>query len=127
MSTMDDKRTGIRVPFKTTIELISPDGKKVLCKSQNISLSGILLHVDDTLCLNQSYQLNIKLGLCSHSAPIIISIQGRVTRQKSYDVAFKFDSMDFDSYEHLKNLLKANSDGIPGVVEEIESPFGLYK
>ena len=119
MKFANEKRSGTRIPFQTTTELISSEGRQIFCTSQNISLSGVLLNVDEILTIDEIYQLKIKLGLSCLNEPVVILIQGRVVRQKSADVAFKFDSMDFDSYEHLKNLLKANADGIPGLVDEV--------
>ena len=106
----DEKRRLSRVGFSTAIEiLIQADGKEVRLQgnSMDLSLKGIFVNaggqfVSGTKCL-------ITVYLTGGIDRIELQMKGTVVRKSDNGMGIIFDSMDVDTYSHLKNIVYYNS------------------
>ncbi len=108
MSKGSERRNGIRVDFATKV-LIKVRGQQTQYDgdSRDISLRGIFLNTDDSLEIDST--CDIELLLAGAKDDIIISLSGHIVRKEEKGYAIFFDSVDLDSYTHLKNIIKYNS------------------
>ena len=103
------RRKHDRVVFSTRILLSSKDFENIdiTGNSKDLSLKGIFVDTDqkldpDTPCL-------IIIVLSGGIEDIKISINARVARVDAHGMGIVFDTMDLDSYTHLKNIVQYNS------------------
>ncbi len=108
MSKESERRNGIRVDFATKVfitvgdQLTQYDGD-----SKDISLRGIFLSTEDYLEINSNCDIEIRLAGAQDD--ITLSLRGHIVRKEESGYAIYFDSVDLDSYTHLKNIIKYNS------------------
>ena len=129
---MADKRTHERVPFTARVSVFYK-GKRVVsdADTRNISLKGVYVASDyrlgvGTLC-------GLELQLTGASSKLILNIDGRVVREDDTGFGLVFDTIDLDSYFHLKNILRYNaadsdipSETISGDDDDSLSDVGPY-
>lgn len=108
MNLDDDRRSGVRVNFNTEILVtVTPGGKSYQCSSRDISLRGIFLNTDDNL--EPDTKCDIEVRLKGGGEDLRLFLTGHVVRKEEDGYAVYFDSVDLDSYTHLKNIVKYNS------------------
>lgn len=104
-----EKRSKPRVHYKTDI-LVKLDKFEVrsLGNSRDLSLNGIFVKADDDIPVGTECTVEISLSGTTERLPL--KIQGTVVRKETSGVGISFNSMDIDSYTHLKNLVRYNSE-----------------
>ncbi len=102
-----DRREISRVDFKTNI-ILKTDQSEIHIEgsSKDLSLKGIFIHTQeeitvDTKCL-------VEVTLTGMTEPLTLNMQGKIIRKEHDGIAVKFETMDLDSYTHLKNLVRYN-------------------
>ncbi len=103
-----EKRDGIRVDFKTQIALrVGESEIRVEGSSKDLSLKGIFVHTKEDIPIGTKCEVDIILtGLIDS---ITLQMKGKVVRKDSDGIAILFDSVDLDSYTHLKNIVRYNA------------------
>jgi hypothetical protein len=110
VSNSDDRRKYSRVGFTTKIEiLLEADGKQVIldANSKDLSQRGIFVQTDQTFPLETPCTVNVYLS--GGVDDIKLEIQGSIVRKTDAGIGIVFESMDVDSYTHLKNIVRYNS------------------
>ena len=103
-----ERRNGIRVDFATKVSItVGSKQTKYDGDSRDISLRGIFLNTDDILEMNADCDIEIRLAGAQEES--MISLKGHIVRKEDTGYAIYFDSVDLDSYTHLKNIIKYNS------------------
>ena len=104
----DDRRKHSRVGFATEIKIVlkTKDQVKLDANSKDLSLKGIFVSTDKrfvpgTLC-------SVKIYLTGGIEKIELLIQGTIVRETDTGIGIVFDSMDLDTYSHLKNIVYYN-------------------
>lgn len=120
---MADKRTHERVPFTARVSVFYK-GKRVVsdADTRNISLKGVYVASDyrlgvGTLC-------GLELQLTGASSKLILNIDGRVVREDDTGFGLVFDTIDLDSYFHLKNILLYNADDTGAISDRLPVDTG---
>ena len=106
----DNRRKFDRVDFSTPIKIIlNIDGKDINLSgsSKDLSLKGI--YIDTTRRFEPGTPCLISIHLSGSTENIELKIQASITRQTDKGMGIAFDSMDVDTYAHLKNIVKYNS------------------
>lgn len=103
-----ERRQQIRVDFDTQVTVrtdemtVTYDGS-----SRDLSLRSVFIKTDDMLEMNTPCKVEIKLtGLDNE---LLLFMEGHVVRIGKDGYAIYFDSVDLDSYTHLKNIVKYNA------------------
>lgn len=105
----DERRGKIRVDFETQIIIETGSGKyHEIGSSRDLSLSGIYVNTKEKITLDT--QCKVKVVLLGTIEPVTLQMNGRVVRSESPGTAIVFDSMDIDTYTHLKNIIKYNTN-----------------
>ena len=112
-STKDDseRRMYERVEFATAIRIIIDTGDKsieVKGDSKDLSLKGIFIVTKEKVL--QGSPCAVKIYLSGSTEELSLQIQGVVARIEDNGLGIFFDSMDVDSFTHLKSIVKFNSD-----------------
>ena len=110
----DDRRKHSRVGFTTKIEIIlNHQGQQVILEagSKDLSLKGIFGHTDQQFTIDSPCSVNVYLT--GGVDEIKLAIEGRIVRQTESGIGIVFESMDVDTYTHLKNIVLYNSGSDP--------------
>ncbi len=74
----------------------------------DLSLGGVFVDTQETVAVGTRCRINI--SLCGTSMPIVMQGNGRVIRTDASGMGIAFESMDLDSYSHLKNIVRCNME-----------------
>ena len=110
VSKNDERRKCSRVAFTTDIHIhLETKDKEIEIQgySKNLSLNGIFVNTDERIELETTCEIRIRLT--GSVDKIELQIKGRVARISNNGMGIVFDSMDVDSYSHLKNIVQYNS------------------
>lgn len=110
VSNNDERRKFSRVAFAADIRIdIATGGETVQVdgSSRDLSLKGVFIHTKKTFELESVCEINIHLT--GSIDEIVLKVKGRVARVSQNGIGLIFDSMDVDSYSHLKNIVQYNS------------------
>ena len=106
-----ERRKHERVEFFTSISVIIDAGdKKINVKGgiKDLSLKGVFIITDKKAPIGSP--CSIKIFLSEAKEDVELSIKGKIARTESDGLGIIFDSIDIDSFTHLKNIVKYNSD-----------------
>lgn len=113
ISDKNDRRKYSRVDFTTKIEIhmLDESGQKVTlaANSKDLSQRGVFVKTDKRPVLDTACQVNVYLS--GGIEDLRLEIQGRIVRHTDAGFAVTFESMDIDTYTHLKTLVLYNIEG----------------
>jgi hypothetical protein len=103
-----ERRGKIRVGFHTQI-MLEAGGEKIRAEgsSRDLSLSGIFVDTDEKISLDTPCKVAVVLP--GTAEPLVLQMDGRIVRHDASGIGITFDSMDLDSYTHLKNIVRYNA------------------
>ncbi len=107
-----ERRGYTRVEFATTIQIVlEVDGKKINLNtsSRNLSLNGVL--ITTRMQFSSGTKCRVKVYLTGGIDEIELMMNGRVVGSYDNGMGVIFDSMDVDTYSHLKNIVYYNGTG----------------
>ena len=110
VSKQDERRKHSRVGFATRINVRVESGMETICldaNSKDLSLKGIFVKTGERFPL--ATRCFVDIYLTGGVEEIKLEIQGRTVRQTDEGVGIVFESMDVDTYTHLKNIVYYNS------------------
>ena len=104
-----EKRVGERVNFETKIILETSD-KKIIAhgSSRDLSMKGAFVKTDESFQIGIDCQLTVTLT--GSTDEVILHMKGTIVRKEASGVAIHFNSVDLDSYTHLKKLVQFNAE-----------------
>jgi hypothetical protein len=104
-----ERRRKTRVNYKTDIR-IKLDAFEVRAKgsSRDLSLNGIFVQADEDIPIGTECMVEIRLSGTTETLPL--KMQGTIVRKEPTGIGISFNSIDIDSYTHLKNLVRYNSE-----------------
>jgi len=97
-----------RVPFSTKIALIYSDNEMdITGSSMNLSVKGIFVKTPKKV--SPGMECKVKIILSGGINELELLIHARVTRVEESGIGIVFDTMDLETYTHLKNIVQYNS------------------
>ncbi len=104
----DERRKKLRVDFTTNI-VLNMDGTEIHMQgnSKDLSLSGVYIYTKDDIPVNR--KCGVEITLTGLVEPLKLRINGSTVRKEPTGIAVLFESMDLESYIHLKNIVRYNS------------------
>ncbi|MCK5541228.1 MAG: PilZ domain-containing protein [Desulfobacterales bacterium] len=106
-----ERREYERIEFFTSVSVIIDVGdKKIDIKGgvKDLSLKGVFIITEKKAPVGSP--CSVKIFLSGATDGVELRIKGVVARTESDGVGIIFDSIDIDSFTHLKNIMKYNSD-----------------
>jgi len=119
---VDDKRKRTRVHFETQVVLKTDVSEiKADANSSDISIKGMFITTDEKIPAGTP--CDIEIVLSGTTSRLALNIEGVVARQDldKDGLGITFNSMDVDSYFHLKNIVMYNAEDPDAVEEEMFS------
>ena len=111
-----DKRKATRVTFDTKVTIKTDNPEQVsLAESRNVSVSGLFVTTDEDFPIGTHCDIHIQLGGDADGPSI--KVKGKVVRKDRNGVGISFESVDVDSFIHLKNVVRYNAEN-PDAVEK---------
>lgn len=107
----DEKRRHPRVNFKTQIKIsLEGGGRQIELEgdSKDLSLKGVFVRAGEE-SLDAGTPCDISIYLTGGIDEIRLAMKGSVVRSNKDGMGIVFDSMDVDTYSHLKNIVYYNS------------------
>jgi len=125
MSESNNAREFSRIGIPMTATLSVDGDKTVSGKVVNISLSGVELCTEHNRSLGDHTQIEVQFGYPGNE--LSIQAEGKIVRITSDSLAVNFESIELESYEHLKNLITYNSGNTDQVEKEFSEHRGLHR
>ena len=125
MSESNNAREFSRIGIPMTATLSVDGDKTVSGKVVNISLSGVELCTEHNRSLGDHTQIEVQFGYPGNE--LSIQAEGKIVRITSDSLAVNFESIELESYEHLKNLIAFNADNTVQVEKEFSEHLGLHR
>ncbi len=115
-----ERRKKTRVLFKTQVILKTNNSEIVAeANSKDISIDGMFINTEEKIPVGTP--CDIEILLTGTSTRLALSIKGKITRQDGSGLGVAFDSMDIDSYFHLKNIVMYNASDPKEIEKEMFS------
>lgn len=116
----NDKRKRTRVHFETQVILKTDVSEiKLGANSSDISMKGMFISTDEKIPAGTP--CNIEIVLSGTTSKLALNIKGMIARQDKDGLGIAFDSMDVDSYFHLKNIVMYNASDPDAIEKEMFS------
>ncbi len=104
-----EKRQGERVNFETKIVLKSEDKEiHVVGNSRDLSLKGVFVKTEEGF--SKGAACDIRVTLTGTIDDFDLKMKGTIVRKEGSGVAIHFNSVDLESYTHLKKLVQYNAE-----------------
>ena len=106
----DERRQYSRVGYTTVIHiLLEADGERIdiEANSRDLSLKGIFVTTEKKF--SSGTKCAITVYLTGTIDKIELLMKGTIVRVSDNGMGIGFDSMDVDTYSHLKNIVQYNS------------------
>ena len=115
-----ERRKKTRVNFTTEV-IVKTDKSEIAAEanSEDISLKGIFIRTETKIPVGTPCEMEILLT--GTSTRLALRINGVITRQDEYGLGIAFDSMDLDSFMHLKNIVLYNATDPEKIEKEMFS------
>jgi len=114
----DDKRKRTRVHFETQVVLKTGVSEIMAgANSSDISMKGMFVSTDEKIPVGTP--CDIEIVLSGTTSRLALNIEGVVARLDKGGLGITFNSMDVDSYLHLKNIVMYNAQDPDAVEEEM--------
>jgi len=110
VSNNDERRKHSRVGFSTVMKvLIEADGKQISldANSRDLSLKGVFISSETKF--SSGTKCAVTVYLTGGIEKIELLMKGTIVRSTDKGMGIVFDSMDVDTYSHLKNIVYYNS------------------
>ncbi len=120
-----DRRSFIRIPFKTDVLIKAGD---LLIRSNgetDISMSGLRIPYQGAVPDSAPCRATITLKALQDE--VVIEAAGRIIRSAPDSVAVEFTELDLDSYNHLRQLILMNAKDPEKAEEEFDSHWGIKR
>lgn len=113
-----EKRSFIRVPFNTEVQVRAQGSTIRSQEGINISMSGMRLFTREVIPPAET-PCHVAILLGGSDYPVIIEAQGKTVRSHEGSLAVKFLELDPDSYRHLRQLIVNNAQEMERAEREL--------
>lgn len=126
MTEQKNAREFSRIEIPVTVRL-SMDGDKIVSSSKvvNISMNGMQLCAEHTMSVGDQCQVEVLFGDPDNALSIFA--EGKIARIISDGLAVNFESIELESFDHLKNLISYNAGDVDQVEREFAEHLGLHR
>jgi hypothetical protein len=108
------KRTRVSVGFDLHVVI---KGKKIKVKTLNVSLTGVSFSSPHSFKIGERCTIELRLN-----KEAFLNIEAKILRSQNKETIASFQSMDEDSFFHLKRLLQFNAADSDQIEKELVKP-----
>ncbi|GAB6096672.1 hypothetical protein JCM14469_29250 [Desulfatiferula olefinivorans] len=103
-----ERRKGLRVEFDTEVTVrAGGQDTRYVGSSRDLSLRGVFITTD--IGLAEGTACEVEIALSGLEEKLVLCMDGHVVRTTETGYAIYFDSVDLETYTHLKNIVKYNA------------------
>lgn len=113
-----DKRNFLRTKY-TSRALLEINGEVISGELVNISLNGAMIKSRDTDKFKVDDKIGIQMFITNYGTAVKIDSQGVVVRVAENELGIRFETMDLDSFTHLRNVIAYNTGEYDKIMEEL--------
>ncbi|WP_320172255.1 PilZ domain-containing protein [Maridesulfovibrio sp.] len=113
---VQNKRRRTRVTAGFTV-MLHKDGVDSDAETRNLSLTGLLCEPVEGFEVDDACEVSITL-----SEEVFIKVSARIVRADESGLAVNFNSMDENSFTHLRRLIQFNAPDADAIDSELTSP-----
>jgi hypothetical protein len=117
---MAQKRKTTRVLFEAKAEL-RHQGRIITGQVRNLSMKGMLLNTTEQI--DPGAQAAITISLSGTSSELSLTINGHVVRMEPSGMAIEFETMDLDTFVHLRSIVAYNEGDENKIMDEFYNSF----
>lgn len=116
-----EKRRNTRINFETQV-IVKTANKEItaVANSKNISMKGIFIETHEKIPVGT--ECDIQILLSGTSSKLSLSMNGKVVRQIASGIGIAFNTIEIDSFFHLRNLIMYNSSDPDAIENELFNP-----
>jgi len=104
-----EKRRHIRVDFATRVVINAGSVQiEVPGDSRDLSLKGVFINTEQKLPVDT--RCSVRIFLSCGFDEVELKMKAKVARVDDHGLGISFDSMDLDTYTHLRNIMRYNAD-----------------
>lgn len=112
-----DKRNFLRVNYHVKARL-DYDGKEICGNVVNMSINGIGIETANTEIPPEKAEVDLVLVITGDGAEIKMNVASTVIRSEQRFLGLRFNSVDLDTFIHIRNIVAFNSGDYDTVMEE---------
>jgi len=120
----DNHRRFSRSRLAVQVEVVRPDGSKIVGQLRDVSMNGMFVISDVKPAVNEECQLAVVL--LGATPPVRIEAEGHILRHEGKGFAVQFDGIDIESFQHMTRLVMYNADEPDQVEAEFAEHSGIY-
>lgn len=125
MSDQTNAREFTRVPSSLDVDLKTVDGLEITGRIQNLSLAGLFIETDSAPPVGVECSVVLHLG--GRGSGVAVRACGRITRADERGAGMRFEEVNYDAMDHLRQLLLYNAVDPDAVDAEIAAHLGLSR
>jgi len=122
---VESTREFSRIPLHVKVCLSFDDGAKLQGEGTDLSLKGVFCKTSGTS--HVGLRCDVTLTFDAGDTQLSVLACGSVVRVGDSGVAVEFDKLDLESYHHLKNLIRFNTQDPETVDREFAAHIGLKR
>lgn len=103
-----EKRKSERAAFETQVIIKGIDDMEIQANgsSKDLSLKGIFVNTDKEIPIGS--ECEVEVILTGMVEDVVLKMNGKVMRKEGEGIGISFESIDLESYTHLKNIVMYN-------------------
>jgi hypothetical protein len=118
-----EKRKLTRIVFHMEASLIH-NGRNFAASVENISLKGAYVKTHDVFNIELNEKIDMILYIKGESTTVEVNTKAVILRNEEKGTAILFDSLDLDSFIHLRNIIAYNNGNYDKIMNEfLENGF----
>ena len=128
MKHISEHREFTRISMSVRVEITLPGEQMITGQVEDISMNGIHIVANHSFDPGATYRIKLILGGDKHEPEAIeIEAQGHAVRSDGSHLAIRFESLDLEGYQHLKQMLLSHASDSDTLEQEFEDHIGLRK
>ena len=113
-----EKRNFLRTKYISRA-FIKLNDEVVVGDITNLSLNGAMVKVDTLHKLNMYDHIELEMSISNNETAIKIKSTGAVVRLEDFEIGIRFETMDLDSFTHLRNIIAYNTGEYDRIMDEM--------
>ncbi|MBN1380458.1 MAG: PilZ domain-containing protein [Deltaproteobacteria bacterium] len=110
---VEERRKRTRIPVEFDVKIVFRD-QTIKVKTLNISMSGIRFRGSQVFQAGEKCAIHLPLSDAAH-----LSIEAVILRSNDQETVVSFQSMDEETFYHLKNIIRYNAPDPDQVEKEL--------
>lgn len=113
-----EKRNFLRTKY-TSRAIIKLKEEVVAGEIINLSLNGAMVKLNCPFKCNMYDHIELEMSISNNETAIKINSLGVIVRLEDVEIGIRFETMDLDSFTHLRNIIAYNTGEYDKIMDEM--------